>query len=215
MADCLGERFASGEGIQDALYLTPSMLFQSDEVDGILQSIKKSNDARYENVLSTLLTMYSSANTIYPMRRKAGKESPGTIDQPSLVVSAAVMTIGCAAIGRPSCLGSVAMTTNFIRRYAMATAESFERATQERSTPAPKSDEGEAEVEEIVENEAEREASTRQTVKDKSKLTVTFHMCVESQNEKSPENNGASSPCQSTSLHCKHGAEVQRKQRFS
>ena len=86
MADCIGERFASGEGIQDALHLTPSMLFQTDEVDGMLQSIKKSNDARYENVLSTLLTMYSSANTVYPMRRKAGKESPGTIDQPSLVV---------------------------------------------------------------------------------------------------------------------------------
>ncbi|MGB7328728.1 MAG: DUF3987 domain-containing protein, partial [Rubripirellula sp.] len=86
LADCIGERFASGEGIQDALHLTPSMLFQTDEVDGMLQSIKKSNDARYENVLSTLLTMYSSANTIYPMRRKAGKESPGTIDQPSLVV---------------------------------------------------------------------------------------------------------------------------------
>lgn len=86
MADCIGERFASGEGIQDALHLTPSMLFQTDEVDGMLQSIKKSNDARYENVLSTLLTMYSSANTIYPMRRKAGKESPGTIDQPSLVI---------------------------------------------------------------------------------------------------------------------------------
>ncbi|MCM2369437.1 DUF3987 domain-containing protein [Aporhodopirellula aestuarii] len=86
LADCIGERFASGEGIQDALHLTPSMLFQTDEVDGMLQSIKKSNDARYENVLSTLLTMYSSANTVYPMRRKAGKESPGTIDQPSLVV---------------------------------------------------------------------------------------------------------------------------------
>ncbi|TWU01749.1 bifunctional DNA primase/polymerase [Neorhodopirellula pilleata] len=86
LADCIGERFASGEGIQDALHLTPSMLFQTDEVDGMLQSIKKSNDARYENVLSTLLTMYSSANTVYPMRRKAGKKSPGTIDQPSLVV---------------------------------------------------------------------------------------------------------------------------------
>ncbi len=86
MANCVGERFASGEGIQDALHLTPSMLFQTDEVDGMLQSIKKSNDARYENVLSTLLTMYSSANTVYPMRRKAGKESPGTIDQPCLVV---------------------------------------------------------------------------------------------------------------------------------
>ncbi len=85
-AGCLGERFSSGEGIQDALYLSPSMLFQTDEIDGILQSMNRSKDGRYESLMSTLLTMYSSANSVYPMRRKAGKESPGAIDQPSLVV---------------------------------------------------------------------------------------------------------------------------------
>ncbi len=85
-AGCLGERFSSGEGIQDALYLSPSMLFQTDEIDGILQSMSKSKDGRHENLMSTLLTMYSSANSVYPMRRKAGKESPGSIDQPCLVV---------------------------------------------------------------------------------------------------------------------------------
>jgi hypothetical protein len=36
--------------------------------------------------MGTLLTMYSSANSIFPMRRKAGKESPGVIDQPCLVI---------------------------------------------------------------------------------------------------------------------------------
>jgi hypothetical protein len=36
--------------------------------------------------MSTLLTMYSTANSVYPMRRKAGRESPGSIDQPSLVI---------------------------------------------------------------------------------------------------------------------------------
>lgn len=82
----LGEKFASGEGIQDALHGTPAMLFQTDEIDGLLQSINKAKDARYENIMGTLLTMYSSANSIYPMRRKAGKEPPGVIDQPCLVV---------------------------------------------------------------------------------------------------------------------------------
>jgi hypothetical protein len=82
----LGERFSSGEGIQDALYLSPSMLFQTDEIDGILQSMSKSRDGRHENLMSTLLTMYSSANSVYPMRRKAGRELPGSIDQPCLVV---------------------------------------------------------------------------------------------------------------------------------
>lgn len=86
MANCLGERFASGEGIQDALFQTPSMLFQTDEIDGMLQSINKAKDARHEAIMSTLLTMYSSANSVFPMRRKAGKESPGVINQPNLVI---------------------------------------------------------------------------------------------------------------------------------
>jgi len=86
LADCLGERFASGEGIQDALFQTPSMLFQTDEIDGMLQSINKAKDARHESIMSTLLTLYSASNSVFPMRRKAGKESPGVIDQPCLVI---------------------------------------------------------------------------------------------------------------------------------
>lgn len=86
LVESLGEKFASGEGIQDSLFRTPAMLFQTDEVDGLLQSINKAHDARHENILGTLLTMYSAANSIFPMRRKAGKESPGVIDQPCLVV---------------------------------------------------------------------------------------------------------------------------------
>lgn len=86
LVESLGEKFASGEGIQDSLFRTPSMLFQTDEIDGLLQSINKAQDARHENILGTLLTMYSASNSIFPMRRKAGKESPGVIDQPCLVV---------------------------------------------------------------------------------------------------------------------------------
>jgi hypothetical protein len=86
MADCVGERFASGEGIQDSLFMTESMVFQTDEIDGLLQSINKARDARHEQIMSTLLTMYSSANSVYPMRRKAGKDAPGVINQPNLVI---------------------------------------------------------------------------------------------------------------------------------
>jgi hypothetical protein len=62
------------------------MLFQTDEIDGMLQSINKARDARHESILGTLLMLYSSANSVFPMRRKAGKESPGAIDQPHLVI---------------------------------------------------------------------------------------------------------------------------------
>lgn len=86
LADCLGDRFASGEGMQDALFVNPCMLFQTDEIDGMLQSINKAKDARHENVMSTLLTMYSASNSVFPMRRRAGRAPPGVIDQPNLVI---------------------------------------------------------------------------------------------------------------------------------
>lgn len=86
LSKCVGGRFASGEGVQDALFVEPCMLFQTDEIDGMLQSINKSKEARHEAIMGTLLTMYSSANSVFPMRRKAGKEPPGAIDQPCLVV---------------------------------------------------------------------------------------------------------------------------------
>ncbi len=86
LSDQVGGRFASGEGVQDALLTEPCMLFQTDEIDGMLQSINKSRDARHENIMGTLLTMFSTANSIFPMRRKAGRDTPGAIDQPCLVV---------------------------------------------------------------------------------------------------------------------------------
>ena len=73
LADCLGDRFASGEGVQDALFANPAMLFQTDEIDGMLQSINKAKDARHENLMGTLLTMYSASGSVFPMRPKAGK----------------------------------------------------------------------------------------------------------------------------------------------
>jgi hypothetical protein len=86
MTPAIGGTFASGEGIQDALFLQPCMLFQTDELDGMIQSINKSKDARYETLMGTLMTIYSSAPSIFPLRRKAGRESAGTINQPNLVI---------------------------------------------------------------------------------------------------------------------------------
>ena len=86
LGGALGEKFASGEGLQDALYLSKSMLFQNDEMDGMLQAISKSREARHEGIMSTMLTLYSSANTTFPMRKKSGKDQVSHIDQPFLTV---------------------------------------------------------------------------------------------------------------------------------
>lgn len=90
LSGAIGDTMASGEGIQDILATKPCMLFQTDEFDAILQSINKSKDARYEFLTRTLLTMYSSSNSVFPMRPKAktgpNSEPPDPIDQPCLVI---------------------------------------------------------------------------------------------------------------------------------
>ena len=85
-AKCLGDKFASGEGIQDELHRQPAKLYQNDEIDGLIQAVNKSHDGRFESIMSTLLTLFTSSNTLYPMRSKAGKTDAGFIDQPHLTI---------------------------------------------------------------------------------------------------------------------------------
>jgi hypothetical protein len=81
--ECLGDHFASGEGIQDRLFGQPAVLFQTDEIDLLMKAINSAKDARHEGILQVLLKMYTSANALFPMRVKAGGEQ-GVIDQPCL-----------------------------------------------------------------------------------------------------------------------------------
>jgi hypothetical protein len=85
LTESLGDTFASGEGIEDRLLVHPSVLFQTDEIDGLMTKITLGKDARHEGIMSVLLKMYTSANALYPMRVKVGKD-PGVIDQPHLCV---------------------------------------------------------------------------------------------------------------------------------
>ena len=85
LADCLGDTFASGEGVEDRLSINPTVLFQTDEIDGLMTKINQAKDSRHEGIMNVLLKMYTSSNSVYPMRVKAGKEH-GVIDQPSLCI---------------------------------------------------------------------------------------------------------------------------------
>jgi hypothetical protein len=85
LASTIGERFASGEGLEDALFTTPCMLFQNDEIDSMLQAISKRPDANNEGIMGLMLKLYTSASSKFQMRRKAGKEAR-TINQPHLTI---------------------------------------------------------------------------------------------------------------------------------
>ncbi len=84
--NALGDKFASGEGIQDALARTSVMLFQNDEMDGVLRQINLDRENKRESIPNILLTLYTSANDVYPMRVKAGQKEACHIDQPHLTL---------------------------------------------------------------------------------------------------------------------------------
>jgi len=82
----LGDKFASGEGIQDALARTSAMLFQNDEMDGVLRQINLDRENKRESIPNILLTLYTSADAVYPIRVKAGQKEAASIDQPHLTL---------------------------------------------------------------------------------------------------------------------------------
>lgn len=86
MSGALGDKFASGEGIQDALIRTGAMLFQNDEMDGVLRQINSDQDNRRESIPNILLTLYTSASDVYPTRVKANQKEPILVDQPHLTL---------------------------------------------------------------------------------------------------------------------------------
>jgi Protein of unknown function (DUF3987) len=86
MAASLGDKFASGEGIQDALIRSGKMLFQNDEMDGVLRQINGDQDNRRESIPNILLTLYTSAGDLYPTRVKANQKEPILVDQPHLTL---------------------------------------------------------------------------------------------------------------------------------
>ena len=77
VAGSIGDAFASGEGLEDALFMHPSMLFQADEFDCIFNTMKYNKDARAESINEKLLKFYGSANSLYPMRKKAMVKKKG------------------------------------------------------------------------------------------------------------------------------------------
>ena len=82
----LGDKFASGQGIQDALLRSNAMLFQNDEMDGVLRQINFDREGKQESIPNILLTLYTSANDVYPIRVKAGQKEASHIDQPHLTL---------------------------------------------------------------------------------------------------------------------------------
>ena len=88
MTFLVGDNFASGEGLEDAMYASKKKLFMLDEMDTLFNSMKQ-HDTRSEAIMQRLLTFYSSVNTFYSVRARVKKDNDsfgGVIINPYLVL---------------------------------------------------------------------------------------------------------------------------------
>ena len=73
----MADRFASAEGLEDALLVRPCSFFQVDEVDTLFASLAEHGDSAMEKIYGALLQFATSADTTYAMRKKAIQQTGG------------------------------------------------------------------------------------------------------------------------------------------
>ena len=73
----MADRFASAEGLEDALLIRPCSFFQVDEFDTLLASLADHGDSTSEKIYGALLQFSTSADTTYAMRKKAIQQTGG------------------------------------------------------------------------------------------------------------------------------------------
>ena len=61
----------SGAGLEDAMFMHPSLLLQKDEIDTLFNAMKFSKDGNSETLLAKLLSIYGSSNATYKLRGRA------------------------------------------------------------------------------------------------------------------------------------------------
>jgi len=134
LADSLGDTFASGEGIEDRLSRFPSTFFQVDEVDGLMSAISSNGrETKNENIMNVLLKMYSSSNSIYLKRTKAGHMVQDVIDQPCLCVFGTAIPKNYY-----ESLSEKMLTNGFLSRMIILEAGRRSRSQQPKRFDVPK-----------------------------------------------------------------------------
>ena len=68
IAGGLAEDFKSGSGLEDALFLKPSILFQRDEIDTLFKILKMAKEENSETLMARLLNIYGSSNGSIKLR---------------------------------------------------------------------------------------------------------------------------------------------------
>ena len=78
---------ASGEGLEDAVAASPSLLLQTDEADALL-TVMRGGDSRASKMNEMVLRFFSESKSGHAMRLKAGEQRPHVIPLPHLTLFA-------------------------------------------------------------------------------------------------------------------------------
>ena len=94
---CIAEAFGSGEGLEDAMFLHPSMLFEIDEFDTVFNALKFARDGRGESIMEKLLRFYGASNGVYKMRKLSIRNGDGKkTDDDRKIVNPNLVILGTA-----------------------------------------------------------------------------------------------------------------------
>ena len=133
--DAVGDKFASGEGIEDALLRSPAKLYCTDEFDQLLFSMaSKSNDPVARAIEAKLLTLHGAANSTHYMRDKAGKDAAGVIDNPHLNIFGTAIPVHFYGA-----MNERMLTNGLFGRMIVLNASGPRRAQEARPIEAPES----------------------------------------------------------------------------
>ena len=94
---CIAESFGSGEGLEDAMFMHPSMLFEIDEFDTVFNALKFAKDGRSESIMEKLLRFYGASNGIYKMRKLSIRNNDGKkTDDDRKIINPHLVILGTA-----------------------------------------------------------------------------------------------------------------------
>lgn len=85
--DSVPDSIASGEGLEDAVAASPSLLLQTDEADALLSAMR-GGDSRASRLNEMVLRFFSESRSGHAMRLKAGQKHPTMIPLPHLTLFA-------------------------------------------------------------------------------------------------------------------------------
>lgn len=85
--DSVPDSIASGEGLEDAMARSPSLLMQTDEADSLL-SVLRHDDSRAAKLSEMILRFFSDSKSAHTVRLKAGDAHSATILMPHLTLFA-------------------------------------------------------------------------------------------------------------------------------